>query len=59
VKRKGETFLDTLSDFEVLWTSKERNGGSRDETIHVSRVHDSLKCHRNVSKQTIPIKVDN
>jgi len=29
------------------------------ETIHVSRVHDSLKCHRNIIKQINPLKVNN
>jgi len=28
------------------------------ETIHVWRVHKSLKCHRNVTKQTNPLQVD-
>jgi len=41
-----------VSDFDILWTTKERTDGSTEETIHVSRVHSSLKCHRNVSKQT-------
>jgi hypothetical protein len=27
--------------------------------LHVSRVHNSLKCHRNVTKQTNPLQVDN
>jgi len=29
------------------------------KTIHVSRVHDSLKCPRNATKQTNPLQVDN
>jgi hypothetical protein len=28
-------------------------------TIHVSKVQDSLKCHRIVTKQTNPLQVDN
>jgi len=52
----GRDKLDSLSDFYVLWTTKER---SIMETIHVSRVHDTLKCHRNVTKQINPLQVDN
>jgi len=36
---------DILSDFDILWTIKERTDSSIVETIHMSRVHSSLKCH--------------
>jgi len=48
-----------LSDFDILWTIKERKDGSFDKTINVSRVHNFLKCHRNVIKQTDALLVDN
>jgi len=33
-------FLDILSDFDILWTTKEgRTDSSIVETMHVSRVH--------------------
>jgi len=32
--------LDILSDFDVLWTIKERTYSSSVQTIHVSRFHD-------------------
>jgi hypothetical protein len=51
--------LNILSDFDVLWTAKERTKSSIVETMHVSRVHDSLKCYRKVNKQTNPLQVDN
>jgi hypothetical protein len=44
---------------EILWTTKERTDDSIMETIHMSRVHDSLKCYRNVTKQINPSQVDN
>jgi len=47
--------IDILSDFEVLWTTKEGTDSSIVETIHVSRIHNSLKCYRNVIKQTYPL----
>jgi len=52
-------FLDILSDFDVLWTTKERTYSSTEETIHVSRFHNYLKCHRNITMQSDPINVDN
>jgi hypothetical protein len=45
--------LNILYDFDVLWTIKERRDSSTVETIHVSRVH------KNVTKQTNPLKGDN
>jgi hypothetical protein len=50
-------FLDILSDFDVLWTTKERKDSM--QTIHVSRVHISLKFHRTITKQTDTLQVDN
>jgi hypothetical protein len=38
---------------------KEGTDSNIMETIHVSRVHDSLKCHRNVIKEMNPLQVDN
>jgi hypothetical protein len=32
---------------------------STEETIKLSGVHESLKCNRNVCKQTNPLQVDN
>jgi hypothetical protein len=52
-------FLDILSDFDVLSTTNKRTDSSTVETIHASGVQDSLKCHRNVTKQTNPLQVDN
>jgi hypothetical protein len=49
-------FLDILFDFDALWTTKERTGASIVETFHVSRVHASLKCHRNVTDKPSPYK---
>jgi len=54
-KREAKMLLDILSDFDVLWTMKEWKNSSIVETVHVSRVHNSLKSHRNVTKQTNPI----
>jgi len=54
----GRDKLDILSDFDVLWTTKVRTDNSIVETVHVSRVHNSLKCHRNVTKQINPLQVD-
>jgi len=55
--------LDILSNFYFLCIKKERKKEGTDsnimETIHVSRVHDSLKCHRNVIKEMNPLQVDN
>jgi len=42
-----------------LWTNKERTNGTTKKTIYMSRVHNALKCHSNVSKQTNPLQVDN
>jgi len=42
--------LDILSDFDILWTTKERTDSSIVETTHVSRVPNSLTCHKNVTK---------
>jgi hypothetical protein len=47
-----------LSDFDILWTTKERKDSSTEETINVQNVHKLLKCHRNASKQTNPLQVD-
>jgi hypothetical protein len=44
---------------DVLWTNKGRTDSSTVETIQVSRVHNSLKCHVNVTEQTNPLHVDN
>jgi hypothetical protein len=49
---------DILSDFDVLWVTKERTDSSIIEVIHPSRVHNSLTYHRNGSKQTNPLQVD-
>jgi hypothetical protein len=57
-KRQAEMFWEILSDFDVLWTTKERTDSSIVEIIHVSGVNDSLKSHR-VTKQTNPWQVDN
>jgi hypothetical protein len=38
---------------------QEGTDSSTVETINVSRVHDSLKCHRNVTKQTNTLQVNN
>jgi len=55
---KLKVLLNILSNFDVFWTTKERTGNSIVESIRVSRVHDSLKCHRNVTKQTNPLQLD-
>jgi hypothetical protein len=52
-------FLYILSRFDILLTTKERTDSSIMEIVHVSRVHDFLKCHRKVMKQTNPLQVDN
>jgi hypothetical protein len=52
-------FSNILSDCDFFWTTEKRTDSSIVETIHVSRVHDSLKCPRNVTEQTNPLKVDN
>jgi hypothetical protein len=44
---------------DILWTTEERRDSSIMENIHVSRVHNSLKCRENVSKQTNPLQADN
>jgi len=44
-----------LSDFDILWTTKERTDSSVEETVNVSEVNNFIKCHRNVSKQTISL----
>jgi hypothetical protein len=44
---------------DILWNTKERTDSTTVETICVSRVHNSLKCNRNVTKQTNPLQVDN
>jgi hypothetical protein len=56
---RDKLFLDILSDFDNLWTTKKGTDSSIVETTHVSRVHDSLKCHRNVTKQTNTLQMDN
>jgi len=33
-------FLDFLSDFDILWTTKESKDGSFDKTINGSNVYD-------------------
>jgi len=43
-------FLYILSRFDILLTTKERTDSSIMEIVHVSRVHDFLKCHRKVMK---------
>jgi len=48
-----------LSDFDILQTIKGRTDSSIEETICMSRVHDSLKCHRSVTKQSNLLQVDN
>jgi hypothetical protein len=45
--------------FDVLWTTKERTGSSIMETMCVSKIHNYLKCHRNITEQTNPLQVDN
>jgi len=52
-------FLVILSEFHVLWTTKERTDSSMLEIIHVSRVNDYFKCHRNITMQTYPLQMDN
>jgi hypothetical protein len=52
-------FLDILSYFDILWTTKERTDNRIIETIYGSRVHGSLNCHRHVAKQINPLQVDN
>jgi hypothetical protein len=47
-----------LSDFDILWTTKERREGWFEKTINMSGVYNFLKCHRNVNKQTKPLQVD-
>jgi hypothetical protein len=49
-------FLNILSNFDFLWVTKERADSSIEETIYVSRVYNSLKCHRNVNKKINPHK---
>jgi len=48
-----------LSDFAILWAIKERMDSSNEDTIHASRVHDSLKYQRTVTKQINPLQVHN
>jgi hypothetical protein len=47
-----------VSDFDFLWTAEERKDGSFDKTNNASRVHNFYKCHRNISKQTNPLQVN-
>jgi hypothetical protein len=59
-KRGGKLrCLYIFSDFYIFWTTTERADGRIKETIRTSRVDDSLKCHRNVSKQTNPLQLGN
>jgi len=50
--------FDILSDFEILRTTKERRESSIMEIVHV-KSSQFLKCHRNATKQTNPLQVDN
>jgi hypothetical protein len=52
-------FYKFLSDSDNLWTTQERTDSSTEETIHVSRVHGSLKCHRNVYQQINSLQINN
>jgi hypothetical protein len=45
-----------LFDFDILRTTKEGTAAPR--KVYVS-IHNSLKYHRNVTKQTNPLHVDN
>jgi hypothetical protein len=64
VKKKHRgNFTFTSLDICLILTfcelpKKERRDGSFEKTTNVSRVYDFLKCHKNVSKQTNPLQVD-
>jgi len=47
-----------VSYFYILWTSKEITRNSIEEIIHVLRVNNHLKCHKNVTKHTNHLEVD-
>jgi len=43
----------------LMFCDYKRNDSSNVKTIHTSRLHDSVKCYRNVTKQTNPLQVEN
>jgi hypothetical protein len=43
----------------TLWAAKVRTHSNTEKIIHVSRVNEFLKCHRNVTNQTNPLQADN
>jgi hypothetical protein len=57
VKRQAKKFIGILSNFDVLLTTRERTDSSTVKTIYVSEVHNSLKCHMNITKQTNLLQV--
>jgi hypothetical protein len=42
-----------------MWTTKERTHSNTEEIIYESRLDEFLKCHRNVTKKTNLLQVDN
>jgi hypothetical protein len=50
-----KVFRHFLSYFYILWTTKERTHSNIKEIIHMLRVDDFLKCHRNVTMHTYPL----
>jgi hypothetical protein len=51
-------FLDILSDVDILWTTKERTDSNIMKTVCV-KISQFLKYHRNVTKKTNPLQVQN
>jgi hypothetical protein len=51
--------LDILSDFDILWTTKEKTDSNILETIHVPKVHDSLNVTGVLLSKPTPLKVNN